>query len=121
MHIRLLLLLSLCSMSALGMEEKQREQAKFYVEKPADEYWNVGHGNVVIEAIEEEYKYGRHLVILSPDHVKRSWPALHPDLFIQCNGPSRTLSLKEYVRLIHELMPERPLPRGLPDGWLDSD
>ena len=139
MHIRLLLLLSLCSMPALGMESnpttktpstlaelmkkvtneraKRKEgiennKAAFWVEKPQDKYWNTSIRHVIIEAIEQKSKFSDRTVfeILSPEEFK-PFSGYRTENWIECDGPSRELPYDEYVDLIHKLLPGIKAPK----------
>ncbi|HSX10568.1 MAG TPA: hypothetical protein VLF94_02490 [Chlamydiales bacterium] len=96
---------------------------KFYVQKPGDEYWNVGMINYVIEAgpidVSERGLYDwqktdefvrDHLKVVTPKSF--AWPHVEKRAWIECSGPSRLLNQKEYVKLYHALVPAHPLPEG---------
>jgi|688.fasta_scaffold02776_30 hypothetical protein len=82
---------------------------KFYIEVPRDEYWNTGWTIAIIEAHEHK-KNPNKLKVIAPSSF--GYPFVLKNFFIECSGPAKKLTYAEYVELIHELIPKRPLPKG---------
>lgn len=104
----------------------------FYVQKPQDVHWNVGmHPNYVIEAgpidlaDSELYDFQKtdefvrdYLKVIKPKPW--GWLTVKKSMFLECSGPVRKLEIKEYIELVHSLLPERPLPKywqEMSKGW----
>lgn len=84
----------------------------FVIEKPGDEYWNVGHWShdddkpyPVIEAeviVRDEAYPGQHpidriaLRVIGPERIAKGWPTLSPRFFVKIEGPLRNLTSEEY-------------------------
>lgn len=96
------------------MSAVTNQATKFYIEKPGDEYWNTGYPKEVIEVDESPLdEYGeRSLKVLNTAEFAQKWPSVSSIFFIECSGPARKLNYKEYVLLVHSLLPNRKLPVG---------
>lgn len=108
---------------------------KFYVNAPADEHWNTRVPAQVVEAalIDEAEPLNKwesaedDMRIVDPKDF--DWGNITPkSWWIECEGPSRKLSMGKYFSLIHKIDPDRPLPGGMSQerfntliqGWLSA-
>lgn len=95
----------------------------FYVQRPADEYWNTAMGDFVIKASNIDPEDAslptwqrtaefvkNNLRVLEPKDF--SWPIVRKNAWAECKGPARKLDADEYVFLYNKLDPSRPLPPG---------
>ena len=83
-------------------------ETRFYVEKSADEYGNIGHWPYqVIEAVPEPYatEYGpgrERLAVVAPDAFRDKWSHLVRDAlggWQETEGPVRLLTREEWAVL----------------------
>jgi hypothetical protein len=89
-------------------EKMNALERKFYISAPVeDEYWDHSYGiNAVVEAESEPTSPTMKILGSTPSIVSKC-------AFIECSGPARILETTcDYLRLVHKLQPERPLPQG---------
>lgn len=87
----------------------------FYIQRPCDIAWNTGMRNCVIEARPIDAVWEQTdtvaktmLQVIKPQDFGFSFVA--KDAWVECSGPSRRLTFKQYVALYRSLYPEHPLP-----------
>lgn len=77
----------------------------FYVEKPADEWYNIGMWSKVdgypYPIIEAERVDDHTLKVIAPERIATKWPTLHPKFYLEVPSflGGRNLSYEEYVAL----------------------
>jgi len=96
-------------------EKEDYAPIQFCIPAPMDEYWNTGMPECVLEVKDEDPidSWGS-LTVIAPESFRSSWSSICKKYVIRCTGPAQErLPFEGYVRFIHDLRPDLPLPKGL--------
>ncbi len=80
--------------------------ARFYIQRPADEYGNTGYPLAVIEATAEDLDspFGARLHVVAPASFGATWHTVRTGYgWVETEGPARMLSREEWEGIIETL------------------
>lgn len=105
----------------------QPATTRFFVPAPVNGYVNSGFLRYVIEVqpidtigrsilgqSRQEKAANVHVQVVAPEEFKKRWSEIRLSVrpqWVECQGPARGLTRREYVNLIHQVIPNNELPR----------
>jgi hypothetical protein len=93
---------------SIKVENPNTMDRSFYVRRPTESLWK-SHYYEVIEGTPETIA-GVSFVRRSLTPTDLRYDAILAEFLIPCSGPARRLNEDQYVKLVHSLEPNLPLP-----------
>lgn len=101
--------------SSYQSESPYQNHSKFFVQRPSEKFLN--NRDQTFAVIETLDTSAASAEILRPAKVVAEFYQLNKKYYVECEGPARSLTYEEYIKLIAKLSPEHP---DLIPDWLKS-